>query len=1276
MSTQLSTALFRPRHIRRLDALRGLPTFEELLDEATKAWLAASTKQIHDYASDRIEETEDQNREVEKVCKEKAGLYTGEYATGYGKSSVLAPKVALRFLKIGKVIYVCPSRTSLGNTDDYGIIRKFSAAFAQYDGRYRLGSINEATRLNDVHFFTPAGLINLQRCERSLFEKLIGECHLLIVDEAHHCPRDPEGRLKIYGKIDQISEEYFLPRRKKVFTLTATHGRTDGMLVFGKATPDSKVTVQERVNKGRCPEITSIETLLPIRCPNAIPRGKDFDLGLSRKEFRLYWRTVAGHMIKVWKKFPKPTCAFVRTQREAIYLGKIFNKSSGLNDAGFGILLGTTPVPERQRIIQQIKEGERIGYITCNVGEESLDIPCIQVVHLIRRTQSWIKLIQSIGRALRLHPGKRSILVVDYHVNEARIIRACKGLADYAIYAGVPRSRKLFNGAPLVSLEGSLQAIPYKYELGAIRKLIVRNYGQTLDDVSGLLDEAAFAKASGVSLPTIGRYRREGRIVPEGLHLRRGCLVAYYKPGWIKRLRASLGVDLKSTRGLLSEEAFAKAAGVSQATVARNRHAKVLKPHGFAFGQCRRNAFYHPRQVTEFKKKLGITLESIQGLLREDEFARRIGISACTVGRWRKRGDITPFGYSYGHGARNAFYHTSQVRQFRKRNPRSSIDPPNSLDREPSFSKSRHDPPKGISRRSDKEFQNGLSEVAFADAVGVSTATMARARERGIAHPIQLPGRRLLYRHEDVASVKRALGVLTQDRSRLSSIADVAKIIGCGTTAVYTYRQRGWLKASATHLRYSFFSLDDVERLKVRLGITLSSVSGLIDEHEFARRFGVHNTTVKKYYRSGKLTPIGFALRNGIKCAYFRKKQIDELRKKLGVTAKGVGGLLSSYEFAKAIGRSVAVVFNYREKGLLKEYRRGLGHGHPYRYFFHRSQVKQLLRKLGVASKGNRSLLSAREIAKRIGVNRNTVYGLLTKIRPAGRCFGTHGLVKLYDPRVVPRLRNRHGYALDEHEAAGLLSETEFEKLCRRRINIANIAVLRRQRLIKPIGQRLKGKSARWFYHPRQIDQVKRLFGITLEDTAGLFTEEAAAKACGVHVESIQKLRRRRRIVPFGRGGRRGRGYMRTVNYYDRQQIAKLRELFGVTLDNTDGLVREAEIARLAGLRPGTMCRLRQSGVLQPRGYFGTTSNGPIPYYDPSQADELRRTLGATLRTRAGLLGESSFSERVGVARTTVAKYRRLGKITPAGTWYRGAGEQYYYSPKQVAQFKTLVASQ
>lgn len=515
----IDTLKFKPRHIRQLESLKDLPTFEELLDEAVQSWVSSSSRRLHQYSSDKIMEVQDQNQEVEKICKDKSGLFCGEYATGYGKSSTIAPKVALRFLEIGKVVYICPSRTSIGN-DDQGIIRKFRSAFRQYDGRYKIGALNEATRLNDVHFFTPAAFIRLKRLQRKLFDRLLSECQLLIADEAHHFGEDPERRQKVYGRIEAIGKEYFLSRNKKVFSITATHGRTDGLLVFGKKTPDSRVTVQDLVNKKRCPEIVSIETLIPIRCPNASLVGKDYDLALSRKDFRRYWRTIAGYMIKVWKKFQRPTCAFVRTKREALYLWKIFNKTSGLNEAGFAVLLGTTPVHERQRIVQEINEGKRLGYITCNVGEESLDIPCIEVVHLIRRTQSWIKLIQSIGRALRLYRGKNSVLVVDYHIDEARIIRACKGLADYAAYAGVAKSRKLFNGRPLVCLEGSYKAIPYKYPLGQIKKLVFPESGQDgrpyLSDTSGLLDEAELARACGLSRPFVVKCRKNGTVSPEG----------------------------------------------------------------------------------------------------------------------------------------------------------------------------------------------------------------------------------------------------------------------------------------------------------------------------------------------------------------------------------------------------------------------------------------------------------------------------------------------------------------------------------------------------------------------------------------------------------------------------------------------------------------------------------------------------------------------------------------------------------------------------------------
>jgi hypothetical protein len=69
-------------------------------------------------------------------------------------------------------------------------------------------------------------------------------------------------------------------------------------------------------------------------------------------------------------------------------------------------------------------------------------------------------------------------------------------------------------------------------------------------------------------------------------------LSAFYHPRQIAKLRKTLGITLKSTKGLLNEKQFGR---VSELTViASYRRQVLIKPVGYAMAGPGANPFYHP----------------------------------------------------------------------------------------------------------------------------------------------------------------------------------------------------------------------------------------------------------------------------------------------------------------------------------------------------------------------------------------------------------------------------------------------------------------------------------------------------------------------------------------------------------------------------------------------------------------------------------------------------------------------------------------------------------
>jgi len=83
-------------------------------------------------------------------------------------------------------------------------------------------------------------------------------------------------------------------------------------------------------------------------------------------------------------------------------------------------VFGSTKQKERDRLVEEFKQG-RIQYLisvdTLNVG---FNAKCVDCVAMLRPTLSKRIWVQSIGRGLRLHPGKTFCLVLDYGDNIMR----------------------------------------------------------------------------------------------------------------------------------------------------------------------------------------------------------------------------------------------------------------------------------------------------------------------------------------------------------------------------------------------------------------------------------------------------------------------------------------------------------------------------------------------------------------------------------------------------------------------------------------------------------------------------------------------------------------------------------------------------------------------------------------------------------------------------------------------------------------------------------------
>jgi superfamily II DNA or RNA helicase len=379
-------------------------------------------------------------------------------------------------------------------------------------------------------------------------------------------------------------------------------------------------------------------------------------------------------------------------------------------------------------------------------------------------------------------------------------------------------------------------------------------------------------------------------------------------------------------------------------------------------------------------------------------------------------------------------------------------------------------------------------------------------------------------------------------------------------------------------------------------GQTLDCTDGLLNEAEFMKKSGL--SSIPKYRESGLIKPVGRGIAPGNLSWFYHPKQIEELKKKLKITLKNTKGLLSEKEFSKKSG--LTGISGYRKQELIKPAGRAI-FGGSFSYFYHPQQIEGLKKKLGITLKNTNSFLSEQQFAEKFGVSNATMRSYRNRklVTSVGQAVCNGVLTHFYRPIQVKKLRKKLGITLTDTQ--GLLSETEFME----KSGFTRIINYREQGLIEPAGIYVVSgkKGTGYFYHPRQIGELRKELGITLPNTKGLLNEKELAKKVGL--ARVKIYREQGKIDPagFAMSGRH------VTAYYKPKEIKKLRNELGITLSDTKGLFHERDFAKKAGLSLGLVQRCRKEGQIKP---FGTAfMGGPMVSfcYHPRQIKELKRKL-------------------------------------------------------------------
>lgn len=245
----------------------------------------------------------------------------------------------------------------------------------------------------------------------------IGHTDLVLIDEAHLIPGKSSTMYRRF--LDALKA---INPALKVIGLTATPFRLDcGMLHEGQNALFTDIAyeapVRELIDAGYLSPLVSKQPATRLDVSKVGTRAGDFiarDLAAAVDQDAITRAAVTeiiahGRDRKSWLAF----CSGVEHARHVA-------EEFGRQGVSCRTIFGDTPKDERDAILAAFKRGEIRALASMGVLTTGFNAPGVDLIALLRPTQSAGLYVQMVGRGTRLAPGKENCLVLDFAGNVRR----------------------------------------------------------------------------------------------------------------------------------------------------------------------------------------------------------------------------------------------------------------------------------------------------------------------------------------------------------------------------------------------------------------------------------------------------------------------------------------------------------------------------------------------------------------------------------------------------------------------------------------------------------------------------------------------------------------------------------------------------------------------------------------------------------------------------------------------------------------------------------------
>jgi len=321
--------------------------------------------------------------------------------TGSGKSHVLA-EICRRALEFEgtRIVVLCPSKELIEQNAE-----KIKAVLPWTDVAIYCAGLREK-RIGTVTVASVQSLYNIK--------DIMPDIDLFVVDEAHLVPHDEVGRYRgiFAAKWDA-----------RVIGLTATPYRMRGGLLH----QGEDALFVRLVHECKTSDLIDQGYLSPVRAREGKGKADTSNLHIRAGEFMssemtaafdrndLTSAAVADIMVNAFDR--DSIMVFCCSIAHCEHVAAAF-RSKG--EHSVRVLTGQTNHHDRREMISDFKSKRIRVLVNCQVLTTGFDAPNVDCIALLRATASPGLYVQIVGRGLRVAPGKKDCLLLDYGENVAR----------------------------------------------------------------------------------------------------------------------------------------------------------------------------------------------------------------------------------------------------------------------------------------------------------------------------------------------------------------------------------------------------------------------------------------------------------------------------------------------------------------------------------------------------------------------------------------------------------------------------------------------------------------------------------------------------------------------------------------------------------------------------------------------------------------------------------------------------------------------------------------